>query len=329
MLDAPESVPQFRMDETPGSEAYMGTMTVRGIRRKKSSRAWKGALVATAWTALAPVVGCGDQSTTNGSNAAAISAGDFPDAVAHALCDGLGPCCRTAGVAFDLANCLREAAAGFKMHIDSATAQRYVPAAGGACVAALRTEMASCGGDPVEGHSCTWDLLVGTLPPGSSCRDAKECSPPATCFAPDTGPGVCIATESAGEGDACTGDCAGEGGSGVGDCSATPMTSDAGTVVSDRITVCFSDKGLYCGTGAVCHSSGKVGEACVSGYGCVPGAVCDSQSTCVRQVKVTRKPPFATCTSDEECATHACESGKCRFEFTANCAHPLATQPAN
>jgi hypothetical protein len=301
------------------------------MQSKKSSRSWKRSLgVAVVLTVLtSPMSGCNDGTTSNESKVAAISVGDFPDAVAHAICDGLGPCCKEAGVAFDLANCLSEAAAGFRMQIDSATAQKYVPAAGGACVAALRTEMASCGGDPIEGHSCDWDLLVGTLPPGSSCHDSKECLPPATCFEAGLATGVCVATDSAGEGEPCAGDCAGESGSAVGDCSAAPRVSEAGTFVSDHVAACFGDKGLHCGTDAVCHSAGKLGEPCVPGYECVPGTTCDSQNTCVREVKAKLKPPFAACTSNEECATHACLSGKCRFDFIPNCAHPFASQPAN
>src|SRR5579871_115952 len=123
-------------------------LNLRQVRR--SSTKWTRWIVraAVAATLATPMVGCDGQATGNGSSAAPISVGDFPNAVAHAYCDGLGPCCSKAGVPFDLANCLSEAAAGFRMQIESATARRYVPAAGGECVAALRTNMASCGGDP-------------------------------------------------------------------------------------------------------------------------------------------------------------------------------------
>ena len=294
---------------------------------------WKrriaGAGIATALaTAMA---GCDGQTTGAGSQTAPIAVGDFPNAVAHAFCDGLGPCCGKAGVPFDLANCLQEVAAGFQMQIDSATARKYVPVAGGVCVAALRTELSSCGGDTFQGHACDWDLLVGTLPPGGPCHDARDCLPPAMCSTPAPGQpqGECVATEPSSEGEACAGDCAGEGGSAVGDCSASPMTSDAGAIVSDRIAVCFGDQGLYCGADGTCHSMGKLGAACVPGYGCVPGAVCDSHNTCVQRTKTVLKPPFAACVRGDECATHVCQSGKCLFEFTDNCAHPFASHPAN
>jgi hypothetical protein len=276
------------------------------------------------------VVGCGGHTTGTGSEAAPIAVGDFPNAAAHAFCDGMRPCCGEAGVPFDLANCLKEVAAGFQMQIDSATTRRYVPAAGGACVAALRTEMTSCAGGTVQGHSCDRDLLVGTLPPGSPCGDAHDCLPPAMCSTtPDQSQRHCIATDAASEGEACTGDCAGAGGSTVGDCSAGPMTNDAGALASEHVAVCFTDQGLYCGTDETCHSMGKLGEPCTPGYGCVPGVTCDSHDTCARPVNSVRKPPFSACVSGDKCETHVCQNGKCLFELTDDCAHPFASQPAN
>ncbi len=219
--------------------------------------------------ALCFVGACGGR--TDILSSAPIPESEFPDAVAHAFCDAVGPCCDQLSVGFDQTSCLTLGAEFWRKTLASATNRRYDPVAGGDCVALVRRVAVSCGTQLADSHACTSDLLLGTLAPGSSCTSGEDCAPPATCaLRGDAAGSICIATPRAKEGDPCVGDCEGELGNVVGECQGGAASgADASSPLS--IPMCFRDEALLCGSGGTCVSLPRLGESCASGLPCATG----------------------------------------------------------
>jgi len=239
-----------------------------------------------------------------------VSIEEFPGAAAHAVCDHFGACCGQVNVPFDSASCLSTRIAVAQAELAARGSRRYDPAAGGACVADLLEVATTCSGFVERNDACGWKLLLGTVPPGGSCQQPNECVPPAICAGT---PSICVATPFAKLGEPFIATCLGDDMNEVFSCAGATAASGP---------VCSSDQNLTCASDGTCHAlpdpdgPGTNGDACSAQSGCNSGLYCDATSSRCR----ARKPPFASCQSDEQCLDPStCAGGTCGFALTFIC----------
>lgn len=270
--------------------------------------------------------GCGGASE-EGSSAEPIPVEQLPVRAAAALCDNIGPCCASAGYAYDAAQCkqtMQDLVNGFLIEPAQRGGAKYDAQAAGECVAWFESAARQCSTSNAP-EACD-RIFVGTKAAGEACLDSVECAPVAgaevDCDGAE-GQRVCVVEKRGTLGDACADTCT-EDGEGV---------SCAGTGSSTGTATCWTNDGLHCADGS-CAALAQPGEACSSDSGCVGTAYCAGGS-CQAQLPAggacagssracqtglycaadgtcaEKKPAGAACSADDECDGH-CHDGSCR-----------------
>jgi hypothetical protein len=268
-------------------------------------------------TALLGLCGCGSGSAS-GNTGGPVPAAELPTQGAAVMCEGLGACCRSQGIAFDDTGCRSAWQAQIAASAPTSTAVVYDASAAGQCLATIRTALAQCGNfETLETEACD-RMYVGTKPVGADCADSSECAEPAggftfcdTPMSADAGvasSGVCtlyLPLAHATLGQACSTTCTTE--------SAGESCYGSGSALGDAGTgataACYTNDGLYCSSGT-CQSVSEVGGACEGYAGCVSTAYCDSTTN----LCVVRGQIGATCSGTDSCvetAYCATTSGVC------------------
>jgi hypothetical protein len=294
-------------------------------------------------------VGC-SPSNSGGVDAAPVPLAQLPEQYADVICDTVGPCCRSAGIAYDSNTCKSAAKALFQgfVQMSNTPGTTYDAAAAGRCKAAVQTALQSCTNfdDGTTGVACAY-IFVGSVPLGGACQQDSDCADHGGCGldpnSPDGTSMVCVAAlgeqAHAQAGAACNGDCiqstdgdiectsggiagggSAGGGSGGGG-SATPG-------------ICYASDGLFCGTQTqVCTPFAKIGEACED-QGCVAGAFCDLG-------KCTAQLDSGPCTSSsgacsaksfcddasQQCVPRLADGASC--EFSSQCSSDECSETAD
>jgi hypothetical protein len=250
------------------------------------------------------VGGCGGSTTTGPPPP--VSEDALPMALAHAVCDNIGRCCRQAGYAYGT-RCIPNVLAS----LDLPSHVKFDPRRAGACVADTASLAKNC-----EVDEAAWlELLAkcsaaftGTEAPGQPCQSSWDCAavPGKGVFC--SANGMCVAVKRrAHAGAACLDTCELDDGSVVRcvDSSGKPPTSEAGA--------CFTNDGLYCSTDTQCARFVGVGYDCLEAP-CAADAYCDPNThRCEAYV-----PSGGACSSGQVCSPN----GACGF-YTHTCEPPL------
>jgi hypothetical protein len=263
----------------------------------------------------------------------------LPLAAAHALCDGIQPCCAQVGYAYDGPTCLANAQAELQQEIsdESGKGGIYDANAAGACVAQLRAQAGACA-NPPPGSTMTDcpPIYVGTKKMGEACTQSADCaaSPDGrlecsttttlTGTGTQTSSGICVLFKNtAAKGDPC----GGSSSSGMpltvqANCESndSPLYCDFANTHTciDRIAIGQPCNGSGCAIGAYCNAgtcAADLAEGATCSYGnCATGLYCNMTSvtsgmgTCTKE-----KNAGDACTSglSNSCASGTCSMGKC------------------
>jgi hypothetical protein len=247
-----------------------------------------------------------------GSSSEGLTAAEFPGRIAKSFCASLGPCCASAGLRFDDAACEAFVARDFAQSAAITAGLAFDSAAGQRCIDDLLTETMGCTANLKYGLSDCDHLVIGTLPVGASCTDAKACAAPpggaAGCMLDASGVrGTCqleLPPQTRGiNGDACTASCV--EGDGCSSANGDPTLNVA----------CYNTDGLYCSTELTCAALLASGQRCRSTTDCSAGAYCaednDPASANVPGVMglcALLKANGTPCLTGLECLSHACNS---------------------
>lgn len=265
------------------------------------------------------LTGCA--STIGGESGEPIELHEMGSKVADVLCQGLEPCCRVAGVSFDVEDCWREVTASVndQLRFDPKRVG-YDAEAAGECLEQARAS-ASCdeiakvvrlvpSGQLAVARalpaSCQ-EVFVGKVPLGGRCDVGLECEPLAdgsevVCAFDSAGSAACQREQALVEdvvagalGDACQGSC-----------STLEACPNYASSDERRVTVCLEDDGLGCYNGK-CESLPRLGEACeYVGLACTGGSYCEV-GMCAAQ-----REDGESCFGGKECLTGQCnEDGVC------------------
>jgi hypothetical protein len=221
---------------------------------------------------LPAFVACGE---TDGPQP--IARTELAKALAEAVCNNIGPCCRANDIPQDPELCNLKARTTLQVVIDdlmSSGRVRYDPTQAGKCVEAYKAAVIACQSDEFAEESCD-GVFIGTQPEGGECTTSEECAPGpngrAYCDREDDSPGHCVSDATGAGGHAklgapCTTSCSVSGNS-VSCVSGGGSGSASGT--------CYDSDGLYCDFRTnQCAKPPRIGEACSSS--CESGAYCDS-----------------------------------------------------
>lgn len=254
------------------------------------------------------------------------------DGFASSYCDLLKPCCASAGLRTDGAQCRQ---------LISAFGSNYNSTAGDQCLAALRAASQQAdycsGGFNVPACDSAFGTKRGSKKPGESCKSDSDCAAASegevTCRSASFGQSndeTCRLEIVGKQGDMpCVGTVEGD---------VTSYTS------SDEVTrgyLCKVANGVWCDSNTkACAAIPRVGEACASSfasYGCTEDARCDTTiGKCVARTplgsmcsgtrdecaqgaycdgastKCTATRSIGTaCSEDDQCASGNCADGKC------------------
>ena len=257
-----------------------------------------------------------------------VPEGDFASLYAEALCaeGALANCCRTNGLAYDRSQCtsVGEGLAQLALNKGRSKGLAYDPMRAGACVAAVRAYVRSCGSGATDDDSCD-GLFIGNKEPGAACDDSNECRPSAegevrcnNWSSMGQSGSLCQVVKPVGLGGACT--------------------SKSSTPPPATVSNCQENQDLYCDSqSSSCRSMPKAGEACFISCArsafckvgrcveradvggacdsdsffnaqCVDGAYCDVAST---KTCRSQKAPGDACVANAECKSRSCANGKC------------------
>ena len=237
-----------------------------------------------ACVSLAIVFGCGG-ATSSTSSSAPVAASDFPVSYTQAMCDLLSKCCNAS---LDATACKASV-----VPLAVPQYQKYDPASGGACIAALRNFASSCTASAREYANACTTLDVGTQAIGAPCESSADCTGYATSeayctFGNSSSSQICRSTLKAGE-----------------PCSV--LDPNTGVYVP---AACGA--GLYCATSELCAPKSSLGQLCDQPYStnnCVAPLRCDPAAamTCA-----SLAPNGASCIGDGDCVDGYCSNGTCQ-----------------
>jgi hypothetical protein len=278
--------------------------------------------------------GC-SPSNSGGADATPVPLEQFPARFAGVVCDTVGPCCKSAKVAYDSATCKSAATTYFQAFVTESggPGKTYDASAAGGCLSAVQTALQSCVNfdDNTTGVACA-HIFVGSVPLGGACQHDTDCVDHGGC-ALDGTVGTCVAAlgeqAHAKAGAACNGECIQLKDGGV-ECtsggSAGGGSTPGGAAASG---ICYASDGLFCSSQTqLCAPFAKIGEACED-QGCAAGAFCNlgkctaqldsgpcagsadacsAKSYCddASQQCVPRLADGSPCTFSEECSSDQC-----------------------
>jgi hypothetical protein len=228
------------------------------------------------------VVGCGGVSAST-SSPAPVAAADFPASYTQALCDVLSKCCKTS---VDTTTCKASVAPPVVPQY-----QKYDPANGGACIAALRGFASSCVASARDYATACTTIYVGAQAIGAPCTEYAD------CIGYAAGDSFCSSGTSAGQtcqptlkvGGLCRGN--------------DPST--------DSAILAQCGVGLYCATSGLCAPKVSLGQTCEQPYStenCVAPLRCDPATMKCASLA----PAGASCLGDGDCSDGLCENGTCQ-----------------
>jgi hypothetical protein len=286
----------------------------------------------------------------NGSShggAASVPQEKALESLIKSICNGLGSCCASRGVAFDAARCdanLRNGGVEPDGTAFCPPPAVYDPQAMGDCLAAAQAAYASCSYFAVVTLPACQRMCVGSKPPGQPCGSSLECTDPADGLA------VCGPASSGDSAGVCKHELRGKPGD---SCQYVSVKAERGpcswsvgaSLPTDEVTTaCYRGDGLDCQKDertnlytcqplvAVAGSCGGYGNSmiCASPSGlvaispvCVDSAYCSDAGVCA-----ARKPEGSPCSMDPECSSDKCDvkAGFCQpsgLDVTAEfCADP-------
>lgn len=249
---------------------------------------WRGTRVVGALV-LAFAASSGACGARTSLDQASIAEPDYPDAVAHASCDGIGRCCKLAGYHAAKNGCVaqtRSATASLAAEARQHGAH-YDGVAAARCVAQVRRAIEQClPFKEIDRSGCGGVYSGGDLPTGSPCTANGQCVPGDSCYGAGGSVGfTCLRHAIVGNGEACG--------------------WSANEIIECRA-------GLICRNGT-CQPWLPLGTPCPDGAVgdmCAPGAVCDfdGSKTCVPARAVG-----SACTDATQCEGYACHFGHCQL----------------
>lgn len=260
-----------------------------------------------AWGFIA--VGCNGSTSAGpgeaGRSAPPVSASDFRNALAHALCDNIAGCCQKAGYVYNDAECMSVQLPailfeGLPKHA------KFNAQQAGVCVQDTATIARSCDRSKAPfddlATSCN-SVFTGTQPPGAACQTSLDCAEPsggtAFCHA-----GLCVTVTRATAGAPC-----------VQTCNDNGSFNDRGLFCFDKSgpatsggAACFLSDGLYCSSQSRCAPLPGVGQNCSADSGCSIGAYCSS-GVCRQAVPIGGDCGLDECVADATCDN---QTSKCQ-----------------
>jgi len=243
--------------------------------------------------ALLAAASCSDESDSSPA-ASPIARDALAGSYAAAVCDNIGSCCQSDGLAYDSAACRERVLKQLDFPPASTDGVIYDASAAGQCIASVASYFAACGGSSASSASCK-QVFTGTLAAGAACTVSVQCAAPAGGSA--WCDGTCIQSPRGKEGDACNQTC-----------STRPESTVCSGSSSDGGATCFTDDGLVCGAEGKCAKAPALGEAC-SNYECGADAWCADDGTCA-----ALKADGESCSSPSQCRGGSCENSVCGKE---------------
>lgn len=224
-------------------------------------------------------VGCsvGSSGDPNGNGEPPVASEDYLAAFHRVFCDTVGPCCTSAGIAFDWETCFQTAqqSGGFLPELEN-PAFVYDGDAARRCLNSFKARIEACEPyDDTKPDAGCDEVFKGTLTVGQPCQRQEECSS-GLC---DIKAQKCVAEwplfPRAGEGQPCDSEC--DARSEGTYCDTFKLELQAGTAA------CYEADGLQCDRSGPaelgeCRPIAKLGETCYGGR-CLEG-YCDSTTTC-------------------------------------------------
>lgn len=137
---------------------------------------------ALALLTMVVVVSCGGRTD---STEPSIKLDDFPGRVVRAFCENIGPCCESAGRAFDFATCFSRSgpAAAAILSVPPAVADNRIPSR---CLHQVESAALECrvwtacpeflAAVADRSSSCAAGVCAPALPEGAACTDDHQCA---------------------------------------------------------------------------------------------------------------------------------------------------------
>lgn len=219
---------------------------------------------------------------------ASIAEPDYPDALAHASCDGIGRCCRLAGYRVAKNGCVARSRSASAAADDAAKQHgaHYDGVAAARCLAQVRRGIEQClPFKEIDRSGCAAVYRDGDLPTGAECTTNGECTTGDVCTSPAPGPYTCEPYRVTGKGESCG-------------------------FSTHAVVDCAPE--LICQNGS-CQPWLPLGTPCpdgASGDMCARGAVCDFEGS---KTCIAARPVGSACTAPTQCEGYACYSGHCRL----------------
>jgi hypothetical protein len=224
------------------------------------------------------VAGCGGQTNTTTPTAAPASPTDFPEALAHAICKNVGPCCAQSKRPFTEKNCEDVLGKAYEGKLDTFT-KNYDRTAAQNCLNAIGTSASECNFSSSSAAATACNSVAG-----SSAGRAKLGEPCDTTCVDTGGSTSCFSG------------------------AYISVSSDGGVTRSPSVSgSCFMNDGLFCdGNSNSCATQHSIGSACLSNEECKDG-FCGENGTCSPKSK-----EGGQCTSDDACADGLfCDGSSC------------------
>lgn len=243
------------------------------------------------------VVGCSGSGSSGGGTASPITAQDFLQAWAQAICKNIAGCCQTSGYPYDASACESALVSEFP----APPGAKYDAQAASACVQEAASLASGCHSwvDPTRKalNAACDPVFTGSLQLGQPCNNDVQCASGPNgehrlcTYSKSTASQVCTAITRGKAGDACTETCT-ELADGQFDCS---------DLQGGAVTACFTNDGLHCSSTGTCAAQLSVGQSCTSSFDCKSGTHCDLMSgQCAAQL-----PLGGACFEDKDCVAGA------------------------
>jgi hypothetical protein len=257
---------------------------------------------------VASLGGCGKSE----GSAEAIPRDELPERIASLLCESVAGCCRSAGLAVDLAACKIGTTAELREDFDDDDTTRvsYDGQAAGECLAAA-APLFVCGEADGPAPPACERIFHGSVPLGEDCGGDRECArsegQSVVCDYGADGllPMRCTAlpvSPHGKQGEACIGTCEGANCIGVLPPDPAPGVGGGAPVPLPDPVTCYRDEGLYCDSSGVCAPLLQVGDACNDYAACAGDGFCDSATQVCRAPRGNGQP----CSGDDECQSGVC-----------------------
>ena len=265
---------------------------------------------------------------------------------ALAVCDNIGSCCGSAGIAYQASLCRQNLAIDYQGTYQAYQGRAVTFDADAALRCLMQTAAAasSCSFEYPSAIVDCRQLFLPTLALGDTCKSSVECTPTGGSICDATvSPSVCKAVSVST--DPFAGQARGKAGDPCfGSCRKDPGGTSCGSARSAQPgdAVCWSNDGLYCSANSLCSPAKAAGGACSSDRECGPLLYCAGSGTCVAQSDSgpcspngvecspmaycdsssghcqSLKADGASCTSYVECSSARCSG------HTHSCLTPLA-----